>query len=250
MAQADADEIPFIDKEQADKLKHMIIWLDKHIGKSKECVILKSSFFMATSPITDLYEKSLNENDVDRSICNEKAFVVQLDKVKFMFQAFDDPGKCYETIAKNRHKRIFLITSGSKGELIVPRLVSNFPETFVPGYSIYIFCAKMNMIKTVGAGDPTNEWAFDYIDHISMHNHQDDLLTRLVLDIATYFFEEGERLEKSGKLDDALKYYEWSKLMWERYDTMEKTRNPMKGKINEMAERINKIEQQLREQEK
>ncbi len=249
MAQANVDEIPFINEEQAQKLKHMILWLDKHIGKSGECVLLKSSFFMATNPITKFYEKNLDDNAIACSISNEKAFVVRLDKVEFMFQAFDDPTKCFETIAKNRHKRIFLITSGSKGEIIVPRLVSKFPETFAPGYWIYIFCAKMNMITTEGAGDSTNDWALDYIDHISMHNHQDDLLARLVLDIATYFSAEGERLEKSGELGDARKYYQWSKLMWERYDTMEKQRNPMKGKINEMAQRISNVEQLLRKKD-
>ena len=161
-----------------------------------------------------------------------------------MFQAFDDPSKCYETIKKNLDKRIFLISSGAKGKLIVPNLVLHFPTTFVPNYWIYIFCAKMNMITTEGAGDPTNDWAFDYEDHVVMENHQDALLARLVLDIATYFAVEGERFENSRQLNSALQYFKWSKLMWERYGTMEK-RNPMARKINEMDQRIKLIEQRL-----
>ncbi len=102
----------------------------------------------------------------------------------------------------------------------------------------------MNMVTTAGAGNATNAWALDFTDYVSMHNHQDELLARLVLDIATYFSEEGERFGNSGEWDDALQYCQWSKLMWQRYDTMEKIRNPMKGKINEMTERINNIKQQ------
>jgi hypothetical protein len=246
MEQADIHKAPPGKTEAINTPNIFIIWLDEHIGKSEEYIIWKSSFFMTMDPTTNLYERKLNKDVIDESIRNEVCLYVQLDQVEFMFQAFVDIEKCFLAIEKNRTKRIILITSGSKGRIIIPALVVNFRDTFVPGYLIYIFCAKMNMITTEGAGDPTNEWAFDYLDHVSMHNHQDDLLTRLVLDIATYFSEEGERLEKSGELDDALKHYQWSKRMWERYDTMEKTRNPMKGKINEMAERINNIEQQFR----
>jgi hypothetical protein len=104
------------------------------------------------------------------------------------------------------------------------------------------------MISTAGAGDPTNDWAFDYEDHVSMHNHQDDLLARLILDNATYFFTEAERLENSGQLNNALKFYEWSKLMWQRYDTMDK-RKLMTAKINEIDQRISKINQQTKKKD-
>jgi len=248
MAQADTHEVPSVNEEESKKPNHMIIWLDKHIGKPDECVLLKTSFFMAMDPTTDKYERVLNKDDLDHSIRNDVPILVELDKVDFMLQAFVDVEKCFETIEKNRHKRIFFITSGSQGEIIVPRLISNFPETFVPNYWIYIFCAKMNMITTAGAGDPTNDWAFDYEDHVSMHNHQDDLLARLVLDIATYFLTEAERFEKSGQVADAVQYYERSQLLFQRYDKIDK-RNLMASKIKEIDQRISKINPQPKEKD-
>ena len=121
--------------EQDQSPKDFIIWLDQHIGKSDECVLLKDSFVMVMNPTSGLYERSLNPDDIDRSTCLETSLIVQLCKVGFMFQAFDDIEKCYRTIERyHLTKRIFLITSGSKGKIIIPSLVSNFYETFVSGY--------------------------------------------------------------------------------------------------------------------
>jgi len=246
MAQSDTHEIASVNVEESKKPNRIIIWLDKHIGKPEECILLKASFLMAMDPTTRLYETVLNKDHINDSIRKDEPILVELDKVDFMLQAFDDPGKCFEAIKNNRHKRIFFITSGSKGEIIVPRLISNFPETFAPNYCIYVFCAKMNMITTAGAGDPTNDWAFDYEDHVSMHNHQDDLLARLILDIATYFLTEAERVENSGQLHNALQFYEWSRLLLQRYNKMDK-RNLMTSKVKEIDQRISKIDQQLKE---
>jgi len=248
MAQSDTHKVLSVNEEETKKPNRMIIWLDKHIGKSDQCILLKASFFMAMDPTTRLYETVLNKDHINDSIRKDEPILVELDKVDFMLQAFDDVGKCYEAIEKNRHKRIFFITSGSKGAIIVPRLISNFPETFVPNYWIYVFCAKMNMIATEGAGDPTNDWALDYEDHVLMHNHQDDLLPRLVLDIATYFLTEAEHFENSGQLIDAVQNYDWSKLLFQRYDKIDK-RNLMTSKINNIAQRISKSDQQLKEKD-
>jgi hypothetical protein len=240
MAQSGAYEIPSVDLEKSKKPNRIIIWLDKHIGKPGECILLKASFFMAMDPTTRLYETVLNKDHINDSIRNDEPILVELDKVDFMLQAFDDPGKC--------HKRIFFITSGSKGAIIVPRLVSSFPETFVPNYWIYVFCAIMHMIPTAGADNLTQDWALDYEDHVLMYNHQDDLLPRLVFDIATYFFTEAERFEKSGEFVYAVQHYEHSKLLLQRYNEIEK-KNLMTSKINEIDQRISKIDQQPKEKD-
>jgi hypothetical protein len=248
MAQSNTHETSSVDVKKSETPNRIIIWLDKHIGKPEECIFLKASLFMAMDPVTNLYERVLNKDDINRSILNDEPIMVLLDRADFMLQAFDDPGKCYEAIKKNRDKRIFFITSGSKGEIIVPRLISNFPETFVPNYWIYVFCAKMNMTATEGAGESTNDWALDYENHVLMNNFQDDLILRLVLDIATYFFTEAERFESSRHLTDAVKFYDWSKLLLQRYDKIDK-RNVMASKIGDIDKRISKIDQQPKEKD-
>jgi hypothetical protein len=106
----------------------------------------------------------------------------------------------------------------------------------------------MNMTATEGAGESTNDWALDYENHVLMNNFQDDLILRLVLDIATYFFTEAERFESSRHLTDAVKFYDWSKLLLQRYDKIDK-RNVMASKIGDIDKRISKIDQQPKEKD-
>jgi hypothetical protein len=114
MTQADTDEVPFANEEEIKKPNHMIIWLDKHIGKPGECVRLKSSFFMAMDPTTRLYERCLNKDDIDRSLYTEVIIDVLYNEVEFMLQVFDDPGKCFEAIKKTA-------TSASFSSLLVQK---------------------------------------------------------------------------------------------------------------------------------
>ena len=223
---------------------HMILWLDKHIGNIENCQLLKRSFITAMHPASGLFERNVDRSDIDRSIQADTSILVQMGEVEFMFQPFVDLEKCFLTIEQNRHKRIFLITSGSKGRILIPGLLAHFYETFIPGYSIYVFCGKMNMIPTEFQGDPTNDWAMNYDDNLLMYNHEIHLLNRMVLDIAMYFGEKGEALEASNQLENARQYYGWSKKMWERYATLVQ-RNPMRPKIDEMTQRINQVDQKI-----
>jgi hypothetical protein len=111
---------------------HLIISLDKHIGKSGDCVLLKRAFFMTTDPTTG-YEISLHEENIDNSIRLGEAVPIRLDGIQFTLRAFDNIETCYEAIKNNLDKRIFFITSSPKGEILVPCLVANFPKTFVEG---------------------------------------------------------------------------------------------------------------------
>ncbi|CAF1446686.1 unnamed protein product [Rotaria magnacalcarata] len=226
---------------------HFIIWLDKHIGKPDECILLKCSLFMAIDPTTGLYEKQLNKDDIDQSILCEASLLVRLDEVEFMFQAFEDVEKCFLTIEKSRHKRIFFITSGSKGRMIVPSLIKNFPGTFVKDYWIYIFCANMNMAAVANAEPPTNTWALEFLDHVLMFNHQDDLMARMVVEIGNYFFTEAKRLDTDNQFDSAYEYYRWSKTMYQRYEIMENRRKS--DRIEEIDQNIKIIEERRQEQE-
>lgn len=218
-----------------------IIWLDKHIGKPDECILLKRSFFMTMDPRTGLYERSLQKDDIDNSIQYDVRLLIQLDEVEFLFQAFEDVEKCFLTIEKNRSKRIFFITSGSKGRIIIPSLIANFPETFVHEYWMYIFCANMNMVSAPHLAAPTNTWALNFIERVLMFDHQDDVLARMILDIASYFFTEAQSFDRSNELDNAIRYCEWSKKLYKRFETLEQ-RSKTK-EISEIDQHIKNIEE-------
>jgi hypothetical protein len=237
---------PFNNEEELARPNQFIIWLDKYIGQSDEYIMLKRSFFMAIDPTTGLYEKNLNKDDIDRSIHFETALVVQLDQVEFMFQAFDNVDKCFETIEKNLDKRIFFVTSGLKGKIIIPSLVINFPATFQEEYWMYVFCGNMNMTQ-VETVVPTNTWALNFLDRILMYDHQDNLLARLVLDIACYFSTKAGDLDNNQQLQNACQYYNWSKKMYQRYGTM--ARRTMTIELTQIDQHVSDIKERLRQQQ-
>jgi hypothetical protein len=198
--------------------------LDKHIGKAEECILLKQSFFMTMDPTTGLFEKNLNPDDIDRSICSDAALLVRLEDVEFIFQAFNDIEKCYKTIEQNLHKRIFFITSGSIGKIIVPSLVKLYPETFSENNLIFIFCGNLIM-KPVGDAVPANDWLMEFLENVLPFDHQDDLLARMAKEMAGYFAAEAKVLTSKNQLDKARKYQDWSQQIRRRHAALIKKNN-------------------------
>ncbi|CAF3816297.1 unnamed protein product [Adineta steineri] len=225
---------------------HFIIWLDQHIGQRDEYNKLKRSFTRAMNPTNRLYESTLENDDIDRSIRLNAPLFVQLDDVEFMFQAFNDIEKCFDTIEKNLDKRIFLITSGSKGKFLIPSLVIHFPKIFKEGNWMYVFCANMNMVQ-VGDIKPTNAWAMHYLDRILMFDHEDNLLARMVLDMASYFTTKANDLKNNQRYKDAYQYLTWSRQMNKRYGLLA-GRN-MTDELKKIDHEIDTIEKELREEQ-
>ena len=228
-------------KDGTGEPNHLIIWLDQYIGQANEYLFLKRAFFMTNDPTTG-YAVYLTEKDIDHGIRSGEAIPVQLDQVQFMLRAFDTVEKCFEAIENNLDKRLFFITSGTKGRIIVPALVAHFPDKFTDAAPMYIFCGNTNMIQ-VGDVAPVYEWALDYSNHLLMIPHEKDLLERLVLDIAEYFFVEAGRFNQAGQLDDARKNYEWAKIMLDRHQKMS-NKSVMKARKAEIERRLADLEEQ------
>lgn len=219
---------------------HLLIWLDRYIGKPGEYLLLKRAFFMTTDPTTG-YEASLNEKDIDQSIRTREAIPVRLDGIQFMLRAFDTIDDCFEAIENNLDKRIFFITSGTKGRIIVPPLIAYFRDKFTNTCPMYIFCGNMNMIQ-IGEVEPAHEWALDYVNHLLMFNHPNDLLERLVIDAAEYFFTEAGRLDQAGQLKQARDHYHWAKRMIDRHMRMTE-KAAMSARFREIEARLTDLEQ-------
>ncbi|CAF1661150.1 unnamed protein product [Adineta ricciae] len=234
-----------------------IAWCDKHISQPEECIMLKATFMLALDPTTRLYERILQIDDINRSICLNAPILVRMDEVEYWFQAFDNTEKCFDAIEKNiaLNKHITLITSGSKGKILIPALKANFPNTFIDGYWMYVFCANMNMCS-VGDIHPTNEWALNYEKNILMFNHEDDLLTRMVLESALRFSNKADDLQKgqhlsnqeqelneNERLRSAQKYLDWAKKMHERYKKI--STEPGIQAFANIGQRISDLERNL-----
>jgi hypothetical protein len=219
MAEFPMSQVRPVNAQEDNTPNHMIIWLDKHIGKPEECILLKKSFFMAMDPTTGLFERNLNPDDIDRSILFNVFFIVRLEHVEFIFQAFNDIEKCYRTIEENLHKRIFFITSGSMGKIIVPSLVKLHPETFPENNPIFIFCANLIM-KPVGDAVPTNAWLQEFLENVLPFDHQDDLLARMTREMSNYFAAEAQRFTETNQLEKAHQYQGWSQQIRQRHNAL------------------------------
>ena len=213
--------VPPFNENEINSPKHMIIWLDKHIGKPEECILLKSSFFVAMDPNTGIFERSLDPDDINRSICSDVPVLIRLDDVTFVFQAFNDIEKCYETIEKNLQKRIFLITFGTIGKIIVPSLVKLYPETFPPDNPIYIFCGNL-LMTPVGDVKPAHLWLHEFIENVLPFTNEDELLPRMVKEMADYFSKESQHLASNNRIDDAYQYQEWAQTLRSRHQALMK----------------------------
>jgi hypothetical protein len=199
------------------KPKHMIIWLDEHIGKPDECMHLKKAFGSNTDPRHTTWTM-LTDKDYDALLVGKAAVIVNFEGVIFLLQAFDKEDDCLEAFEKNQDKRIFFITSGSMGKKTVPKIIERFPHVFTdlitnePYSSVYVFCLHIEYHM---------EWGMKYAKYVQMFNTESELLERMTRDIAEYFITRGERLRKDDNLRGAVQHIHWAKKLWYQYDKMQ-----------------------------
>jgi hypothetical protein len=192
-------------------LKHIIIWLDIHIGKAGECQLLKKAFSSNLDPRTQI-PTMLTDRDLDIILRSSEVVPIRFAGIPFHFLAFDDPYRCYEAFERHRDKHIYFITSGTMGEHVVPMLIQNHVQLFVdpitntPYCSIYIFCGNIEY---------HSRWISDIYEYVQAFDHEADLLARMTRDVAEYFVQQGER-----QLEVALRHYQWSKKVFDRYTKM------------------------------
>lgn len=224
---------------------HMILWLDASIGNPAEYQHLKKAFGSNTDPRHETWTM-LTDRDYDNLLAGSDESEVLFEGVRFLLQAFTDENKCLEAFKKNQNKRIFFITSGSKGKDIVPIVIENYRHVFTdqisnePYSSIYVFCHSIALHVA---------WASEYDDYIQIFDFDSDLLERLTRDISLYFIERGERLRKDNELQGALQRLHWAKKLWHQHDKMAQDistddRQPVKEseKIKEINKLIKDIE--------
>ncbi len=221
----------FIEKKRMsseDKFNHMIVWLDQNIASPDCCKLLKKAFATATNP-EDKSLTSIDELDISNLIRVDSSYdQSSFFEIPFYFKLFSSVEPCLKFLLENAgKKRIFFLTSGSLGEHIVPRILTEHQEIFQDENgklyedSIYIFCA--DMMKH-------GQWAIEYLDLdcIKMENDDQAIVARLTRDIAKYFLSEGKKLlEKNlndlNSYEKSLKYFTWSKELYHKAQFVVKT---------------------------
>lgn len=194
--------------------KYQVLWCDQHIAKGTFCQTLREAFFHQTDPGQE-NPTDLSKENISHLIQQETEDSPVFEGCNIVFRAFRDENSCFQYIVENQDKRIILIISNSFGRLIVPKILTKYPQTFTnphtnePYSSIYIFC-----LDTSSAG----EWAIDFVDYIKIFDFEKTLLEKLLLDLSEEFTAQAKTLLESNENDMAIERLNWSKTLLERHE--------------------------------
>jgi len=179
------------------KPNHVIIWLDANMGVARNNRPSKKD--LANNTNLDSLpsdERSLDIDNfihsVDQNMNNENFH----DLIKNPLRMFTDKTECIKCINDSieAKKQIFLIVSGTMGQLIVPEI-----DSILSGF-IYIFCGDTNK--------HLDTWACNHLDHIIMFDDETDLFVRLLRDIGKYYKKKSE--EASANQTNSIEYLKWA----------------------------------------
>ncbi|CAF0873577.1 unnamed protein product [Rotaria sordida] len=176
---------------------HVTVWVDIHIGMEDSYADFKAKF---NNNIQVLQSNNINEEEIDDDsiLCANPDMLKKLSDEVYCLKYFPTIEKGLEYILKNSDKKIFFISSGTIGKIIVPQ-IANLPQI----QGIYIFCGNISY---------HTEWAGEYAENISgMFEHQDNLLERLTRDIAAYVERKGDQYKTNEAILPARNCYAWSK---------------------------------------
>lgn len=225
-----------------DEPDHMIIWLDQHIGDPTRCQQLKKAFSTNVDPQNPLPVALFDEDRLE-TLFLEEPVPVHFEGVHFLLAAFTDIPSCIRCFERNQNKRIFFITSGTRGERAIPAILESFKETFTDPDTdeaypfIYIFC--FDKIHTA-------EWAIDYIDYVHIFDHEGALLARMMRDIADYFTTQGERLLDESPPNNAAAYHRlcWAHELFQRFEKLEKA--SVRAELDKVNQLLQAAEDELK----
>ncbi|CAF1940632.1 unnamed protein product [Rotaria magnacalcarata] len=146
-----------------------IVWLDTHIGVMGKYQDLKKQFRAAAQPVASMPPGGINE-----LICYIEENVAPIEFVSTIDDAL-------ALIQHETDKRIIWISSGTLGEQIIPKIVSEYPRV----YFFYIFCGYVKRLV---------EWALDheYENIMKIVDTESVLLVHLTRDMSNDIIKLGE----------------------------------------------------------
>lgn len=194
------------------KPDHIVVWLDKHIGRPQDYQQMKS-YFKSIIAIDwpNLFSLKTNR-DIDNLIrINDYKNIndFNLNDITDEIYAFSTCEDCLNFIEKisKSQKNIFFICSGRLGEQSVSEIYNN--ECV---HSIFIL--TFNMLDDY-------EWACNYIEKIHIFTHELDLLARLARDIAVYY-EKKSCGQITNNPQHSLTYLYWTKRLLANANVVDK----------------------------
>ena len=200
---AEAEPLLVKDRDISQYSDHVTVWIDTYIGEPHANPKLKEKF---DSNVQVLRTNNPDEAELDdvsmlfiRSAVLEK---LRIEVYCLNYFSTVEAGLAY--IRAHPEKKIFFISSGTIGRIIVPQ-IAELPQI----EAIYIFCG--DILRQL-------DWASNYVtDAFLMFDHQDDLLERLTRDLGVYVESKGDQYEARNDFFPARNCFIWAKKLYVRY---------------------------------
>jgi len=176
---------------------HLTVWVDRYVGEKGSYVKMKEKFKNNIQPLNTWTTEEEETNVIMPLAVIDPAVLENLKDKAYCLKVFSNENESLKFINENRDKKIFFVTSGTMGKIMVP-LIVDLPQI----HGIYIFCSNISYHTS---------WAMEYAEKItSILEHQDDLLLRLTKDISKYLQEKGDIHMAQKNMLKAKNCYAWA----------------------------------------
>ncbi|CAF2985440.1 unnamed protein product [Rotaria socialis] len=163
---------------------HLVIWLDTYIGQDYVYIDLKRTLENAIDLNPD---GLLTYSKIDALILCKQTNTLP-ERLIIPVTTIEE---CLELIDENRHKKIFLISSGTLGQHLVPYVLNSGRSL----EKIFIFCHHIaNHV----------DWAMDFTDQLLMCDFHTHLFSRVVYEIGMYYQNQALHFSDSNQHSQAL----------------------------------------------
>lgn len=214
---------------------HIVIWLDKHIGRPQYYQQMKNHFKSIIAVDWPNFFSLKTNQDIDNLIRTNDNEIVNdwnLNDITDEIYAFSASEDCLNFINKisKFQRNIFLICSDNLSEKFVSDISHN---KFI--HSIFIL--TFDILNHY-------EWACDNIEKIQIFTHELDLLARLARDIAVYY-ETKSSDEIMSNPRHSLTYLYWSERLFtnanivDNYVTSNRHLQRINKRIDELEKHLN-----------
>lgn len=149
----------------------LIIWCDISFATDQSYTPMKDEF-IAAARATSIEELRVSQSIIDEASEQFRSNAAPLITVTNVDDAL-------KLIKRNQDKKIFVISSGSVGRCLVPKIRDQYHQVL----DFYIFAHNINLHM---------DWVDQYLDYVNLFDHPTDVLIRLTRDISNYFIKQGE----------------------------------------------------------
>jgi len=185
------------------KPDHVIIWCDKNMAVEGNNEASKAT--LGEKANLNPPEPTGYCSEIDVLICNISPYLNQSKfdaLIKSPLRMFISQNECMKCINDSieANKRVFLITSGQTGAVIIPELHKK-PEVYKKlSGSIYIFCAQMDLHA---------KWIGPYQKDIEIYDDEKGVFVKVLLDIGAYYIQKSQ--DETVNRTSASRYIYWAK---------------------------------------